>query len=71
MSVMQTVMQTAAQFLPGKKADPLIDHVRFVGKPLQRVDAAAKVKGEARFTAEFNLADLVYGGARSQHHCQR
>lgn len=61
MSVMRTIMQTAAQFLPDKERDPLIDHVTFIGKPLQRVDAEAKVKGEARFTAEFKVSGLVYG----------
>jgi xanthine dehydrogenase YagR molybdenum-binding subunit len=61
MSVMQTIMQTAAQFLPGKKRDPLIGHVGFIGQPLQRVDAEAKVKGEARFTADFRVSNLVYG----------
>ncbi len=60
MSVMQSIMETVVQFLPDKKRDPLIDHVGFVGKPLERVDALVKVKGEARFTAEFKVSGLVY-----------
>jgi xanthine dehydrogenase YagR molybdenum-binding subunit len=60
MSVIETVMATVAKFLPDKKRDPLIDHVGFVGKPFQRVDALVKVNGEARFTAEFKVSNLVY-----------
>jgi xanthine dehydrogenase YagR molybdenum-binding subunit len=60
MSVIKTVMETVAKFLPDKKKDPLIDHVGFVGKPLQRVDASVKVRGEARFTAEFKVSNLVH-----------
>ncbi len=61
MSVIESIMQTAAQFLPDKKKDPLIDQAGFVGKPVTRVDAEVKVTGEARFTAEFRVPDLVYG----------
>src|ERR1043166_5839254 len=60
MSLMQTIVATIARFWPDKKRDPLIDHVGFVGKSVARVDALAKVKGEARFTAEFKLPELVY-----------
>jgi xanthine dehydrogenase YagR molybdenum-binding subunit len=60
MSLMQTIVTTIARYWPDKKRDPLIDHVGFVGKPVERVDALAKVKGEARFTAEFKVANLAY-----------
>jgi xanthine dehydrogenase YagR molybdenum-binding subunit len=59
MSVMETVMETVAKFLPDKR-DPLIDHVGFIGKSLPRVDARVKVTGEARFTAEFAVSGVVY-----------
>ena len=60
MSVMETIVETVAHYLPDKKRDPLIDHVTFVGKPLQRVDGELKAKGEARFTAEFKVPGLVH-----------
>src|SRR5579872_6192842 len=60
MSVMRTVMETVAKFAPDNKPDPLIDHAGFVGQSLPRVDARVKVTGEARFTAEFKVSNLVY-----------
>jgi xanthine dehydrogenase YagR molybdenum-binding subunit len=60
MSVMDAIVETVAHYLPDKKRDPLIDHVRFVGKPLRRVDGDLKAKGEARFTAEFKVPGLVH-----------
>src|SRR6202011_1807517 len=60
MSVMQTVVETVAKFLPDKGKDPLIDKAGFIGRPLQRVDALVKVTGEARFTAEFKVSGLLY-----------
>ncbi len=60
MSLMQTIVTTVARYWPDKKRDPLIDHAGFVGKPVERVDALAKVTGEARFTAEFRVGNLVY-----------
>ncbi len=60
MSVLETIVETVAHYLPDKKRDPLIDHGRFVGKPLHRVDGQLKAKGEARFTAEFKVPGLVH-----------
>src|ERR1700691_5801219 len=60
MSVMETIVETVAHYLPDKKRDPLIDHVRFVGRPLPRVDGELKTQGEARFTAEFKVPGLVH-----------
>lgn len=60
MSVMQSVMETVARFVPDKEHDPLLYRDGFLGKPLHRVDGAAKVRGTARFTAEFQFADLAY-----------
>src|SRR5437773_4388721 len=60
MSVMQTVMETTARFMPDKKRDPLLDREGFLGKPLHRVDGEVKVRGQARFTAEFRFDDLAY-----------
>jgi xanthine dehydrogenase YagR molybdenum-binding subunit len=60
MSVMQSVMETMARFMPDKKHDPLLDHDGFLGKPFYRVDGEAKVRGQARFTAEFDFPDLAH-----------
>ena len=71
MSLMQSVVETVAHFLPDPKRDPLIDHDDgFLGKPFDRVDAEAKVKGEARFTAEFEIAEPCARRACLQHHRQ-
>jgi xanthine dehydrogenase YagR molybdenum-binding subunit len=59
MGVMQTIMETVARFLPDKK-DPLIGHAHLVGKSFPRVDGQVKVRGQARFTAEFKVDDVVY-----------
>lgn len=60
MSVMKSVFETIAQFMPDKKHDPLLDRDGFLGKPFKRVDAEVKVKGQARFTAEFAVSDVAY-----------
>ncbi len=60
MSVIESMMETIAKALPDKKVDPLIQHQDYVGQPLDRVDAQAKVQGEARFTAEFQIENMAY-----------
>jgi xanthine dehydrogenase YagR molybdenum-binding subunit len=60
MSVIQSILETIAQVLPDKEEDPLIGRSGYVGKPFDRVDGEAKVKGEARFTAEFQLDNMAY-----------
>lgn len=60
MSVMQSVFETVAQFMPDKERDPLLDHEHFLGQPLDRVDAQVKVKGRAPFTAEFQIPDVAH-----------
>ncbi|HWC97972.1 MAG TPA: xanthine dehydrogenase family protein molybdopterin-binding subunit, partial [Candidatus Sulfopaludibacter sp.] len=37
-----------------------LDRDGFLGKPLYRVDGEVKVRGQARFTAEFDFPDLAY-----------
>src|SRR5204863_6451955 len=59
-SLLQTVFETVAQFLPDKKHHPLLDRDGFLGKPLVRVDGEAKVKGKARFTSEFDIPNLAH-----------
>ena len=44
---------------PGGKPDPLIGRGR-TGAPMSRIDGPLKVRGEARFAAEFAFDDMVY-----------
>jgi xanthine dehydrogenase YagR molybdenum-binding subunit len=60
MSVMQHILETVVQFVPDKKRDPLIDHDGYLGQSLVRVDGDVKVRGEARFTAEFKVDHMAY-----------
>ena len=60
MSVMQSLMQTMARFTPDKRHDPLLDQDGFLGKPFHRVDGEVKVRGQARFTAEFDFPGLAH-----------
>jgi xanthine dehydrogenase YagR molybdenum-binding subunit len=60
MSVMKGLMETAAQFMPDKERDPLLDRDGFLGMPLDRVDGQSKVKGETQFTAEFEMPDVAH-----------
>jgi xanthine dehydrogenase YagR molybdenum-binding subunit len=60
MSVLQKIIETVAQFMPDKEPDPMMHKHGYVGKPLSRVDGPSKVKGEARFTAEFKIENLAY-----------
>ncbi|MBZ9798397.1 xanthine dehydrogenase family protein molybdopterin-binding subunit [Mesorhizobium sp. ES1-4] len=48
-------------WLPGGRPDPLIHHQHgHVGKPMSRIDGPLKVKGAARFSAEFPLVGMTY-----------
>ena len=48
-------------WIPGGVPDPLIAHKHgLIGKPVSRLDGTYKVKGEARFAAEFPLDGMVY-----------
>jgi xanthine dehydrogenase YagR molybdenum-binding subunit len=58
---MMSLLETVAQFVPDKERDPLLDHHDgFLGRPLARVDGPLKVKGEARFTAEFEVPGVAH-----------
>ena len=60
MSLLNTVMETVVPHLPGPAPDPMMGEGGAIGQPMSRVDGARKVKGEATFSAEFKLNDLVY-----------
>lgn len=61
MSVILTVMETVARFLPDAAPDPLRDAHGYIGQPFDRVDGPLKVTGAARFTADFTLEHLTFG----------
>lgn len=60
MSMLQPLMEFTAKYLPDADPDPLIGSGNYVGMPMYRVDGRMKVTGEAKFTAEFDVADLAY-----------
>ncbi len=48
-------------WIPGGVPDPLIARKHgLIGTPVSRLDGALKVKGEARFAAEYRFDDMVY-----------
>ncbi len=62
----QAVMKKAVQlapdsWMPGGRPDPLITHKHgLIGAPVSRLDGALKVRGAARFAAEFPLETMAY-----------
>jgi len=62
----QAAMQKAVEhapdrFIPGGRPDPLIESSDpLLGAPLSRVDGPLKVRGEAKFCAEFPLPGMTY-----------
>ncbi len=62
----QAVMKKAVElapdsWIPGGKPDPLIRHKHgLIGAPISRIDGPLKVRGAARFAAEFPLDRMVY-----------
>ncbi len=60
MSILHTLVETAAKYMPAVKRDPLVDSQGCVGKPLDRVDGRLKVTGGARFAAEHVLENMAY-----------
>ncbi len=65
-AAVQTVMKKAIalapdRMMPGGKPDPLIEQpTGLIGKAVSRVDGPLKVRGEAKFAAEFPLEGMVY-----------
>ncbi len=49
------------RMMPGGKPDPLVEsRDGLIGKPISRVDGPLKVRGEAKFAAEFPVEGMVY-----------
>jgi xanthine dehydrogenase YagR molybdenum-binding subunit len=59
-SIIQKVVQTVAQVMPDRSRDELIEQHRFLGKPIDRLDAHAKVTGAAHFSAEYPVDGLAH-----------
>jgi xanthine dehydrogenase YagR molybdenum-binding subunit len=60
MPVMRKVMETVARFVPDKAPDPLMHKHGYIGREVDRVDGPAKVRGEATFTAEFQIENPAH-----------
>ena len=69
MSVMQSFMETIAQYLPDKDRDPLISRTSYVGKGLERVDGhRAEERSRSADPAPDPLGDPTRrSGARTRY----
>jgi xanthine dehydrogenase YagR molybdenum-binding subunit len=58
---MKAIALAPDAWLPGGKPDPLIEHRHgLIGAPVSRLDGPVKVRGQARFAAEFPLDGMLY-----------
>src|SRR4030043_223213 len=46
----------------------LREEYSIIGKPIPRVDARAKVTGEAKYAADIEAADMLWGAIKRSHH---
>lgn len=60
MSIISKIMETVIKATPDKKPDRLIQQTNYIGRPMNRVDGELKVKGEARFSAEYKIDNIAY-----------
>ncbi len=60
MTTTQTAPPAPDTWGPAGNPDPLIRRHGLIGAPISRLDGPLKVKGDARFAAEFPLPGLVY-----------
>jgi len=60
MSLIAKVIETVVKYLPAADSDPLIGRPGALGQSLSRVDGPVKLRGEARYTAEYDLPGLLY-----------
>jgi len=61
-TVMKKVVEAAPDsWLPGGKPDPMIERKHgLIGQPISRLDGPLKVRGKARFAAEFAMDGMLY-----------
>ena len=60
MNLTSKLVETVVRYLPAADPDPLIGRSGALGQRLFRVDGPAKVRGEARYTAEHQIPGVVY-----------
>lgn len=60
MSLMQNLIGGIARLMPDRKGDTLLAGGGLIGQPLDRADAAPKVRGQATFCAEYKLDNLAH-----------
>jgi xanthine dehydrogenase YagR molybdenum-binding subunit len=60
MTTTQTAPPAPDTWGPAGHPDPLINRHGLIGAPISRLDGPLKVKGAARFAAEFTLPGMVY-----------
>lgn len=60
MSIMRKVVETIAHVMPDRDRDQLIDQHRYLGVPVDRLDARLKVTGAAPFSAEYPVEGLTH-----------
>ena len=60
MSILGKITQAVVRALPDREQDELRQAHRYIGQPIDRLDGRAKVTGEALFSAEYPVADLVH-----------
>ncbi len=60
MSFMMNLMSTVARVMPDRDGDPLLEGPGYIGQPVDRADASPKVRGLAKFSAEYDLDNMAY-----------
>ena len=60
MSLKTKLLETIVQVMPDRQPDKLIQQKQYIGQPIDRVDGALKVTGEAAFSAEYQLANICF-----------
>ena len=60
MPVLRKVVETVIRAIPDRQPDPNINRTGTVGLPVERVNGALKVRGEATFTADYQVENLAH-----------
>ncbi len=60
MSIVRKLVEIVAQVMPDRDRDELMQGTRILGQPVSRLDGRIKVTGEAKFSADYPVGDLVH-----------
>jgi xanthine dehydrogenase YagR molybdenum-binding subunit len=60
MSIQKKIFETVAHVMPDRERDKLTERHRYLGKPIDRLDGRLKVTGQAHFSAEYPVPDLLH-----------